>query len=92
MMGIHIVSAYVLRSTRAKRSFMLDVRSAVTSESSTANKVFHELKISLLKTFGMSFRIVFKKKGMSATEMEMEFSINQNHPGSLSEKLRNCEN
>ncbi len=46
-------------------------------ESVTANTVFHDLKMPLLKAFHMIFRLTAKKKGMSTTELGAEVGVQQ---------------
>lgn len=46
-------------------------------ESVTANRVFHGVKMPMLKAFHMVFRITSKKKGMSTIELGTEVGVQQ---------------
>ena len=65
------------KSYKGKTVFHLRCQACRCDKSVTANTIFHKLKIPLVKAFGLLYRIVVKKKGMPATELAREFSINQ---------------
>ncbi len=46
-------------------------------ESVTANTVFHDMKMPILKAFHLTFRIGSKKKGMSTVELGNEVGVEQ---------------
>jgi transposase-like protein len=46
-------------------------------ESVTANTVFHDIKMPILKAFHLAFRIGSKKKGMSTVELGNEVGVEQ---------------
>lgn len=46
-------------------------------ESATANTVFHDMKMPVLKAFHMAFRLAAKKKGMSTVELGCEVGVQQ---------------
>jgi hypothetical protein len=52
-------------------------RQCAYDESPTANTVFHDMRLSILKAFYMAFRIVTKKKGMSTIELASEVGVQQ---------------
>ena len=46
-------------------------------ESATANTIFHDMKMPVLKAFQMMFRVACKKKGMSTVELSAEVGVQQ---------------
>ncbi len=65
------------KSHKGRTRFHMRCQSCGYDESVTAHAVLHNLKIPLLKAFGMTFRLAVKKKGMSTMELAREFSVNQ---------------
>ena len=65
------------RSVKGRTAFHLRCGQCGYDESVTAHTIFHKIKIPLLKAFGMAFRIVVRKKGMSTVELAKEFAVNQ---------------
>lgn len=57
-------------------------------ESVTANTVFHDLKMPILKAFHMVFRLSAKKKGMSTTELGAEVGVQQKSAWLFKRKLQ----
>lgn len=57
-------------------------------ESVTANTVFHDLKMPILKAFHMVFRLTAKKKGMSTTELGAEVGVQQKSAWLFKRKLQ----
>ena len=62
---------------KGKTSFHRRCRSCAYDESVTANTLFHDMHLPLMKAFYLLFRIVTKKKGMSTVELAGEVSVQQ---------------
>jgi transposase-like protein len=54
----------------------------------TANTLFHDIKMPLLKAFYMVFRITAKKKGMSTLELGTEVGVQQKTAWLLKRKIQ----
>jgi len=65
------------RYVKGKTSFHRRCRSCAYDESVTANTLFHDMHLPLMKAFYLLFRIVTKKKGMSTVELAGEVSVQQ---------------
>ena len=57
-------------------------------ESVTANTVFHDMKMPILKAFHLTFRIGSKKKGMSTVELGNEVGVEQKTAWLFKRKLQ----
>lgn len=63
-------------------------RSCRYDESVTANTLFHNCKLGILKAFEIAFRISVRKKGMSSCELSKEVGCNQKSAWLFKSKLQ----
>lgn len=73
---------------KGKTSYHRRCKKCMYDESVTANTVFHDLKMPLLKAFQMMFRVVTKKKGISTVELSTEVGVEQKTAWFFKRKLQ----
>ena len=62
---------------KGRTSYHRRCKACLYDESPTANTLFHDLRIPLIKAFFMLFRLTTKKKGMSTMELAGEVGVQQ---------------
>lgn len=62
---------------KGKTGYHRRCRQCGYDESVTANTLFHDIRVPLLKAFYMLFRLTTKKKGMSTVELAAEVGVQQ---------------
>ena len=62
---------------KGKTSFHRRCKACRYDESVTANTLFHDIKMPIIKAFYIMFRVAAKKKGMSTVELGCEVQVQQ---------------
>jgi len=62
---------------KGRTSFHRRCRTCAYDESVTANTIFHDMHLPMMKAFYLLFRIVAKKKGMSTVELASEVGVHR---------------
>lgn len=62
---------------KGRTSYHKRCKGCLYDESPTANTLFHDLRIPMIKAFFMLFRLTTKKKGMSTMELAGEVGVQQ---------------
>jgi len=62
---------------KGRTSFHRRCRTCAYDESVTANTIFHDMHLPMMKAFFLLFRIVTKKKGMSTVELASEVGVHR---------------
>jgi hypothetical protein len=75
--GYRCVRCGCSQHVKGRTSFHRRCRSCAYDESVTANTLFHDMRLPMMKAFYMLFRIATKKKGMSTVELAAEVGVRQ---------------
>ncbi len=75
--GYQCIRCGCKESSKGRTRYYRRCKKCGYDESVTANTVFHDMKMPILKAFHLAFRIGSKKKGMSTVELGNEVGVEQ---------------
>jgi len=75
--GYQCIHCGCMESNKGRTRYYKRCKRCGYDESVTANTVFHDMKMPILKAFHLAFRIGSKKKGMSTVELGSEVGVEQ---------------